>query len=217
MATGTVILREKPLLRGVFHEVAAMFALAGGVVLMQVATSARATVGAVVYGASLVLLFSTSALYHRPKWGPRVYAIMRRIDHAAIFVLIAGTYTPVCLLVPHAGGLTLLAVVWAGALLGIGFSIVWPRAPKAVNAIIYVAFGWAIVPLLPALARALGPRSLVLLGGGGLVYSVGALVYALRRPDPFPRVFGYHEIFHALVILAAAAQYAAVLQVVAAL
>jgi hemolysin III len=217
MATATVVLREKPLLRGVFHEVAVMFALAGGIVLMQVATSARATVGAVVYGASLVLLFSTSALYHRPKWGPRVYAIMRRIDHSAIFVLIAGTYTPVCLLVPNEGGLTLLAVVWTGALLGIAFSITWPRAPKAVNAVIYVAFGWAIVPLLPTLARSLGPRGLVLLGVGGLVYSAGALIYALRRPNPFPRVFGYHEIFHALVILAASFHFAAVVKVVAAL
>lgn len=217
MATGTVVLREKPLLRGVLHEVAVLFALAGGIALTKVATSTRGTAGAAVYGASLVLLFGTSALYHRPKWGPRVYAFMRRLDHSAIFVLIAGTYTPVCLLLPNDGGRTLLAAVWGAALLGVAFSIAWPRAPKALNAAIYVAFGWAIAPMLPTLARALGPRALVLLGAGGLVYSVGALVYALRRPDPFPRVFGYHEIFHALVILAAAFHFAAVVSVVAAL
>lgn len=209
--------KEKPLLRGVSHEVAGVFALAGGVALTRVASGPRGMAAAVVYGLSLFALFSISALYHRPRWGPRPYTLMRRLDHAAIFLLIAGTYTPVCLLVPDAGGTTLLAVVWGAALAGVVFAVAWPRAPKWLNAILYVALGWAVIPLLPALARALGPGALALLAGGGVIYSIGALIYALRRPDPFPRVFGYHEVFHALVIVAAAVQYAAVAGVVAAL
>lgn len=207
--------REKPLLRGVSHEVAAAFAFAGAVALALRASGPRGMVAAVVYGLSLFALFATSALYHRPRWSPRPYTILRRLDHAAIFLLIAGTYTPVCLLVPEAGGTALLAVVWGAALAGVAFAVAWPRAPKWLNAILYVALGWAVIPLLPALARALGPRALALLAGGGVIYSIGAVIYALRRPDPFPRVFGYHEVFHALVIVAAAVQYAAVIGVVA--
>jgi hemolysin III len=217
MTTGIAVIREKPLLRGVFHEVAAAFALAGGVALTMVASGTRATVAAAVYGVSLTALFGISALYHRPKWGPRVYGVMRRLDHAAIFILIAGTYTPICLLVPSRSGLALLAAVWIGAAAGIVFAVLWPRAPKWLNALLYVALGWAIVPVLPELARALGPAGLALLTGGGIVYSVGALIYALRRPDPFPTVFGYHEIFHLLVIVAAGFHYAAVATVVGAL
>jgi hemolysin III len=207
--------KEKPLLRGVSHEVAAAFALAGGVALTQVAEGPRGRVAAIVYGLSLFALFAISALYHRPRWSPRPYTFMRRLDHAAIFLLIAGTYTPICLRVPEAGGTALLAVVWGAALAGVVFAVLWPRAPKWLNALLYVALGWAVVPLLPALARALGPVGLGLLTGGGVIYSIGAVIYALRRPDPFPRVFGYHEVFHALVIVAAAVQYAAVVGVVA--
>jgi hemolysin III len=205
---------EKPLLRGVFHEIAVAFALAGAVVLTRLAIGPRATFAAVVYGVALTLLFSTSALYHRPRWGPRLYRLMRRLDHAAIFVLIAGTYTPICLLLPARAGLVLLAAVWTGALAGVVFAILWPGAPKWLNATVYVGLGWAVVPVLPALARALGPTGLWLLMIGGVVYSLGAVIYALRRPNPFPRVFGYHEIFHLLVIVAAAFQYAAVVGVV---
>ncbi len=207
----------KPLLRGVSHEIAAAFAFVGGIVLAHGATGARGRVAAIVYGVSLFALFSISALYHRPRWSRRLRVIMRRLDHAAIFVLIAGTYTPVCLLVPTAGGLTLLAVVWGAALAGVIFSIVLPHAPKALVATIYVAMGWAAIPVMPALARTLGAVGIGLLVAGGVLYSLGALIYAVRRPDPFPTVFGYHEIFHALVIAAAAFQYAAVMGVVAAL
>jgi len=207
----------KPLLRGVSHEIAAAFAFVGGIVLTRMATGTRGRVAAIVYGLSLFVLFSISALYHRPRWSRRLRVIMRRLDHAAIFLLIAGTYTPVCLLVPSAGGLTLLAVVWGAALAGVIFSIVLPHAPKALVATIYVALGWAAIPVLPALARTLGAVGVGLLAAGGVLYSIGALIYALRRPDPFPKVFGYHEIFHVLVIIAAAFQYAAVMGVVAAL
>lgn len=205
---------EKPLLRGVSHEIAAAFAFAGGIALTRTA-SGRGKVAAVVYAISLFALFSISALYHRPRWSRRLYVIMRRLDHAAIFVLIAGTYTPVCLLVPSAGGLKLLAVVWAGALAGVIFSVILPHAPKAVFASLYVALGWASIPVMPALAKALGPIGIALLTGGGVVYSVGAIIYAMRRPDPFPTIFGYHEVFHLLVIIAAAFHYAAVMGVVA--
>jgi len=209
--------QEKPLLRGVSHEIAAAFAFAGGIALTQMASGTRGKIAAVVYGASLFALFSISALYHRPRWSRRLYVIMRRLDHAAIFVLIAGTYTPICLLVPSAGGLRLLVAVWAAALAGVVFSIVLPHAPKALFATLYVALGWACVPVIPALAKALGPLGIALLTGGGVVYSVGAVIYAVRRPDPFPKVFGYHEVFHVLVIIAAAFHYLAVLGVVGAL
>jgi hemolysin III len=217
MTTAIASRPEKPLLRGVSHEIAAVFALAGAVLLARLAHGPRATLAAGIYGASLFLLFGTSALYHRPRWGPRLYAIMRRLDHAAIFLLIAGTYTPICLLVPVQAARTLLTVVWAGAFAGVVFAVLWPRAPKWLNAVVYVALGWVLVPTLPSLAHALGTGVVALLGVGGLLYSIGALVYALRRPDPFPRIFGYHEIFHALVILAAAFHYAAVVGVVGAL
>jgi len=200
----------KPLLRGVSHEIAAGLALAGAVALTVLAPAGRARAGAAVYGASLVTLFAVSALYHRPAWGPRARLLMRRLDHSAIFVLIAGTYTPLCLLLGGDAGRTLLAAVWGGALLGVAQSVAWPRAPKALVAALAVALGWAVVPVLPTLAGAVGTAGLVLLGGGGALYTLGAVIYATGKPDPFPRVFGYHEVFHALVIAAAAMHFAVV-------
>jgi hemolysin III len=208
---------EKPLLRGVSHEVAAAFALAGWVALVRTAPGPRAAFAAAVYGLALTAQFCVSALYHRPSWGIRARMVMRRLDHAAIFLLIAGTYTPVCLLLPAAGGRLLLALVWAGALAGMIFSVVWPMAPKWLLALLGVGLGWAVVPMLPALRSAIGPGGLALLLAGGLAYTLGAIVYATRRPDPLPRVFGYHEVFHALVIVAAACHYLAVAGVVVAL
>jgi hemolysin III len=200
--------RPKPLLRGVSHEIAAGVALAGLVALVLLAPGHRARVAALVYGFSLVALFSVSALYHRPIWSPRARLWMRRLDHSAIFLLIAGTFTPLCLLVGDARARTMLAVVWAGAGLGILRALVWPRAPRVVATALYLLLGWAAVPLVPALYRALGGVSLALLAAGGVLYSVGAVIYATRRPDPFPRVFGYHEVFHALVIAAAGLHFA---------
>lgn len=201
---------QKPLLRGVSHEIAAGLALAGAVALAALAPSGLARAGAAVYGASLVILFSVSALYHRRNWPPRARLMMRRLDHSAIFVLIAGTYTPLCLMLGGGPGRTLLAAVWAGALLGVIQSVAWPRAPKPLVAALAVALGWAVVPMLPALRAALGNGSLVLLGAGGALYTLGAVIYATGRPDPFPKVFGYHEVFHALVIAAAALHFAVV-------
>jgi hemolysin III len=207
---------QKPLLRGVSHEVAAAFAVAGWAALLQAAPGRRALLAAAVYGLALTAQFAISALYHRPRWDTRARLVMRRLDHAAIFLLIAGTYTPFCLLLPG-GGRGLLVAVWAGALAGMVLSVAWPLAPKWLMAALTVGLGWVIVPLLPALHVTIGAGGLWLLAGGGVAYTVGALVYATRRPDPFPRVFGYHEVFHALVILAAALHYVAVRGVVGAL
>jgi hemolysin III len=192
----------------VFHEVAAFAALAGWAGLADAAApEARAAIH--VYGASLFALFAVSALYHRPTWSPRARAWMRRLDHSAIFLLIAGTYTPIGPLL-GARGTSLVAVVWIGAGLGVLQSILWVRAPKPLVALLYVGLGWAVLPVIPALRSTLGAGSLALLGGGGVAYTAGAVVYATRRPDPFPRVFGYHEVFHALVVVAAACHFAVV-------
>jgi hemolysin III len=209
MAT-SVSLPGKPLLRGVSHEIAAWLALGAAVTLALVAPAGRSRLSAVVYGASLFSLFAVSALYHRPHWAPRARLWMRRLDHSAIFLLIAGTYTPFCLLLGGATGRTMLAVAWAGAAAGVLQSVLWVRAPRALVAALYVLLGWVVVPVVPALRAALGTGALALLATGGLLYTLGAVVYAARRPDPFPRVFGYHEVFHGLVIAAAACHFAVV-------
>ncbi len=207
----------KPKLRGVSHEFAVLVALAGCAVLFRAAPSPRAVLAAGAYGASLVVLFGASALYHRLTWaaGPRRW--FRRLDHAAIFLLIAGTYTPICLLIGGRPGGVVLAVVWVGASLGILQCLLWVDAPRALVASIYVALGWVAVSVMPELRAVVGDRGLALLLAGGLAYSTGAAVYATRWPDPAPSVFGYHEIFHALVIAAAACHFAVVLPVVRAL
>jgi hemolysin III len=217
MSSATVLAPEKPLLRGVSHEIAAGVALAGWIVLALVAAPGRARIAANVYGASLFTLFLVSAVYHRPAWRPRARLLMRRLDHSAIFLLIAGTYTPFCLLLPPQTGRLLLGVVWGGAVAGVLQSILWARAPKALSAGVYVLLGWVVVPVLPSLRATLGAGAVALLAGGGAMYTVGAIVYATRRPDPFPRVFGYHEVFHALVIAAAACHFAVAASAVGAL
>ena len=208
LVTTTTFAPDKPLLRGVSHEVAAGIALAGWIVLALIAAPGRARLAANIYGASLVTLFVVSAAYHRPQWRPRARLFMRRLDHSAIFLLIAGTYTPFCLLLPAQTGGRLLALVWGGAVAGVLQSVLWVRAPKPLVAAVYVLLGWVVVPVLPSLRAALGPGAIVLLAAGGAAYTLGAVVYATRRPDPFPRVFGYHEVFHALVVAAAACHYA---------
>jgi hemolysin III len=207
----------KPLLRGVLHEVAAFVAAIAGGILVAVAPGPRARVGAVVYGISLVALFAVSAIYHRPNWSEKARRALRRVDHSAIFLLIAGTYTPFSFLLGSRTGWVFLGVVWAGALLGIVLSVAWVGAPKVLVAAVCVLLGWAALPVLPALKAALGTGAVVLLAAGGIVYSLGALVYAVRRPNPFPAVFGYHEVFHALVIVAAGFHFAVVARAVVAL
>ena len=207
--------RRRPALRGVFHVVAAVVAFPATAWLVSRAGSHTAEFAAGVYGGSLVVLFTISATYHRVFWtDQKIRSAVGRIDHSAIFVLIAGTYTPFCLLLASAAGYALLATVWASALVGMVIVVFFPQTPKPVRSAIYVLLGWLIVPFLPALHAALGARPFVLILVGGACYTVGAVVYAVRRPDPFPTVFGFHEIFHLLVVVAAACQYLAVLAAV---
>jgi hemolysin III len=210
MHVATAPTPTKPLLRGVLHEVAAALALVAVVLLVRDAEAPLARAAAAAYGATLVALFSVSALYHRPTWTPQARLVMRRLDHAAIFLLIAGTYTPLCLLLGGTRGHALLAVVWAGAVAGIVQTVFWTAAPRKLVVGLYVLLGWTIVPLLPALHGVVGTAGLALLAAGGVAYTVGAAVYATRRPDPAPRVFGYHEVFHLLVVVAAACHLAVV-------
>jgi hemolysin III len=202
----------KPRLRGVSHQWAFFAFLAFGITLVLTAPPGRATVAAGVYALSVVALFGTSALYHRVAW-PTIGAQrwMRRLDHSMIFVLIAGSYTPFALLVLHGTLATVILVtVWAGAVAGIVMKLAWLDAPKWVISTAYVALGWVALAAFPQLVRGLGLAATALIAVGGVLYTAGAAVYARGRPDPVPAVFGYHEVFHALVIAAAALQYAVV-------
>ena len=200
----------KPLLRGVTHQVACFVAALAGSVLVGMAPGTTARWGAAVYVASLTLLFGVSALYHRPTWSPQARQRMRRLDHSAIFILIAGTYTPLCLVLERAKGQVLLITIWTCAALGAFRALVWVRAPKVLVALLALAMGWLGIMCLSEMRRALGLATLLWLAAGGVLYSGGAVIYALKRPDPWPRVFGYHEIFHALVIAAAVCHFVAV-------
>jgi hemolysin III len=202
----------KPRLRGVSHQWAFFVSCAIGAALVVAAPAGTPRLAAAVYALSVSALFGVSALYHRISWASAAARRwMRRLDHSAIFLLIAGTYTPFALLVLEGRIATvILVVVWAGALGGILLKLVWIDAPKLITAIVYVALGWVAVAAFPDLLEELGVTGTALVAAGGLLYTAGALVYALRRPDPVPSVFGYHEVFHALVIIAAALQYAVV-------
>jgi len=202
----------RPRLRGVSHQWTFFFSLVAGTVLVATAPRGEATVAAAIYAVSVAALFGTSALYHRVTWPtPNARRWMRRLDHSMIFLLIAGTYTPFALLVLEGTLATvILVVVWAGALGGIVLKLVWIDAPKPLVAVLYVVLGWVAVAAFPDLFADLGVTTTAMLVAGGLLYTAGAVVYALGRPNPAPAVFGYHEIFHALVIAAAALQYAVI-------
>jgi hemolysin III len=201
----------KPLLRGVLHQYAFFVSLASGTLLVLLATTTKASVAAALYAASVSALFGVSALYHRITWTTPARRRMRRLDHAMIFVLIAGTYTPVGLLVLQGRLATVvLAVVWGGAAAGIVLELVWAKAPRWLGGTVYLALGWVAVVAMPQLFARLGITGGLLLVAGGLAYSAGAAVYALRRPDPAPATFGYHEVFHLLVIAGVAADFLAI-------
>jgi len=202
----------KPRLRGVIHEHAFFVALLAGGVLVALAPSGRARLPAVIYAATLCGLLGTSALYHRVDWRSlRARLWMRRLDHSMIFLLVAGTYTPFAVLVLHGTlATTILVVAWGGALGGVILSLAWPGSPRWVTAAVYLALGWVAVVAMPQIAERAGWTALALLGAGGVLYTAGAVIYAVRRPDPRPLVFGYHEVFHVCVVVAAAAHYAAV-------
>jgi hemolysin III len=200
----------RPRMRGVLHQYAFDVAAVAGTMLVLAADGTRARVAAGVYAVGLTGLLGTSALYHRVTWSANARRWMRRLDHSMIFVLIAATATPIALLVMSDPLRTvLLAVVWGGAGAGVLLNMAWPSAPKPVTAAVYLAVGWAGVAGFPQLAGVAWP-ALALLLAGGLLYSAGAIVYALERPNPVPAVFGYHEVFHALVCAAAALHFVAV-------
>ena len=199
-----------PRLRGLLHVHAAWVAGAASIVLVVLAPTAAARVAAVIYGAALIALFSTSALYHRWPGDPRWKPWLRRLDHSTIYVFIAASYTPVGLLVLDGTMQTVVLVsVWAGAAAGVVLSLAWITAPRWLQAACYVALGWVSVIALPQLADRVGIAPFALLAAGGALYSLGAAVYAARRPDRWPRTFGFHEVFHTLVIAAALVQFIA--------
>jgi hemolysin III len=199
-----------PRLRGILHAHAAWVAAVAAIVLIALAPTAGARVAALIYGAGLIALFSVSALYHRWPGDPRWKPWLRRMDHSTIFVFIAASYTPVGLLVLDGTvQLVVLVSVWAGALAGIVMSVAWISAPRWLQALTYLLVGWVAVLALPQLAQRAGVAPLVLLAVGGGLYTLGALVYALRRPDLWPRTYGFHEVFHTLVIAAAVVHFVA--------
>lgn len=201
----------KPHLRGVLHEIAFAVSLVTGTVIVCLADGSRARVGASVYAASVALLFGTSAAYHRGHWSPRAHRVMARLDHSMIFVLIAGTYTPFCLVLLH-GALrwVIFGIAWGGALAGILLRNVFRQPPRWVFVVIYLTLGWVALAVLPQVLDRGGVAIFVLMLTGGVFYSAGAVVYARKRPDPSPRWFGFHEVFHACTLAAFAVHYVAV-------
>ena len=199
-----------PTLRGVSHAWAMWFALVACVVLALYAPTGIARAAALVYGVGLCALFAASGLYHRWRWNPRWRPLLRRVDHSTIFIFIAASYTPIALLVLSGTvQIVVLASAWAGATAGVAMSVAWINAPRWLVAACYLALGWVAVIAMPQLAEELGVAPFVLFAVGGLLYTVGAVVYAFRRPNPWPRIFGFHEIFHALVIAAATVHFVA--------
>jgi hemolysin III len=201
---------DVPLLRGVLHAWTFWFALVASVVLVALAPTAQARAAAVVYGVGLCALFAGSALYHRWRWDPRWRPLLRRVDHSTIFVFIAASYTPIAVLVLDGTLRSVVLVgVWAGAAAGVVFSVAWITAPRVLTAATYLALGWFAIATVPQLVDRLDAAPLALLAAGGVLYTAGAIVYAGQRPNPWPRTFGFHEVFHACVVAAAAAHFAA--------
>jgi hemolysin III len=195
----------------VLHQAGFAVSLVVGTLLIVGADGERRHAAAAVFAGSVTACFGASALYHRVTWTPRLRRWMRRVDHAGIYLLIAGTYTPICLLVLNGTWrVVVLAVVYAGAAAAVTLKFVWVDAPNWLAAALGIALGWTAVVILPQLATRLDPAAIALLGAGGLAYTAGAIIYARRRPNPLPAVFGYHEVFHALTIVAVTCQYVAI-------
>jgi hemolysin III len=202
---------QKPTWRGWIHTGVLPIVIAGGIVLVILADGAVAKVASAIFFASSFLLFGNSALYHRFNWQPRVKRALKRIDHANIFLLIAGSYTPITLLaLPKEKAFWLMFVIWGTAILGIGFRVFWINAPRWLYVPIYVAMGWAAIAFVGDFMNANAPMMILILSGG-LAYTIGAVVYGLKKPNPFPGHFGFHEIFHTLTVLAFMSHWTAAL------
>ena len=206
----------KPKLRGWIHLGTAPLTLAGGIVLIALSPDSTTRWGSALFSASALVLFTVSAIYHTGSWSPRVWAFLRRFDHANIFVLIAGSYTPLTLILLEGTERTvLLATVWTSAVLGVLFRVFWTDAPRWLYVPVYISMGWAAIFFLPGFADGaaeriggnLGTAVLILIAAGGALYSLGGVVYGFQRPDPWPRWFGFHEVFHTLTILAFVTHY----------
>ena len=201
----------KPRLRGWLHAVMFPTAVAVGIVLVAFANTTTARVAAAVFAITAALLFGTSALLHRGSWSPRVEGVLRRMDHSNIYLIIAGTYTPFAVLaLPPGKGRVLLSIVWVGALAGVAFRVLWVGAPRWLYTPVYVALGWVAIFYLPDLMNGAGIVAVVLIALGGVLYTAGAVVYGTKRPNPSPRWFGFHEVFHVLTVAAFTAHYVAV-------
>jgi hemolysin III len=208
----------KPKLRGWIHLASTPLVLAAGIVLIVLSPTATTRIGSALYVGSAVLLFGISALYHRGTWSPKVWKVLNRLDHSNIFVFIAGSYTPFALILLDGTSRTvLLATVWTAAVLGIGFKVFWSSAPRWLSAPIYIAMGWAAIFFIPAffdgamaLGLGIGVAVFVLIAAGGLLYTMGGLVYGFQWPDPSPRWFGFHEVFHSFTIAAFVTHYVGV-------
>jgi len=201
----------KPTLRGWQHAVMFPIAVVAGALLVATAPTTAGRISSAVFAITAVLLFGVSALLHRGTWTPRVEALLRRVDHANIYLIIAGTYTPFAVLaLPPERGKLLLAIVWTGALVGVALRIFWIGTPRWLSTTLYVVVGWIIVFFIPALIEGAGAGVVVLVTVGGVLYTIGAIVYATKWPNPSPRRYGFHEVFHSLTIAAFAAHYIAV-------
>ena len=201
----------KPKLRGWLHAVTAPLTLAAGIVLIVLSPTASTRVGSIVFALTALMLFSVSAIYHRGTWSPRTWSILQRFDHANIFLLIAGSYTPFALLMLEGSArTTLLLIAWGGALAGVTLRLLWQGAPRWFYTPIYIALGWAAVFYVDDFLASGSTAVFVLIATGGLLYTIGGVVYGLQRPDPFPQWFGFHEVFHVFTILAFVTHYVGV-------
>ncbi len=211
----TIVDHAKPHLRGWLHLGMVPLSVVAGAVLLALAPDRTERVAVLAFALSAVLLFATSATYHRGRWSPRTAAVLKRWDHANIFLIIAGTYTPFAvMLLRPAQAATLLWVIWSGAVAGVVFRVFWVGAPRWLYTVVYVALGWVAVFYLVPFWREGGPPVVLLIAAGGLLYTAGAVVYGTRRPNPSPRWFGFHEVFHAFTVAAFAAHWTATLLIV---
>lgn len=208
-SVGAALGAVKPLLRGWLHTAMAPLALIAGLVLIVLVPSLEGRLAAAIFTVTAILLFGTSAVYHRGHWSPRITRLLKRLDHSNIFLIIAGSYTPFAVLLPTDQARTMLLIVWIGAAVGVAFRVLWVGAPRWLYVPVYVALGWVAIFYLGPLWTYGGAVVVALIAVGGLLYTLGAIVYGVKRPNPSPRWFGFHEIFHALTILAFTTHYIA--------